>query len=62
MVVIIFRGNFTITQDVTVRPEYNTIYGSSKGFFIFVKGDFVNKGTIDQNHSSYFWTRYLFMA
>ena len=52
MVIVIVRGNLTIGSGVTVRPEYNTTYGGPKGFFLFVTGDLVNNGLIDQNHGA----------
>ena len=52
MVVVIVRGNLTIASGVTVRPAYNTTYGGPKGFFLFVRGNFVNNGLIDQNHGA----------
>ncbi len=53
MVIVKVNGNYTIEQGVTVGPTFNTTYGGPKGFMLYVTGELINNGTIDNSHGAY---------
>ena len=52
MVVVKVNGDLTIDNGVTVEP-YHTQYGGPKGFVLYVTGNLINNGTIDNSHGAY---------
>ena len=53
MVIVKVNGDLTITSNGSIGPTYNEEYGGPKGFMLYVNGNIINNGTIDNSHGAY---------